>query len=86
MKLFRLEKLEDYKQFTVEICARDQPIFLYQSADNPALVLTDSVEVDNPEDEITRLLDLQAADDIITDEDEVLFDFSDDDEMGLLLI
>lgn len=77
MKVYNLKTVEDYKNFLDELAGRDQPVYVYQSSTSSHLVIYDVKQIENPDEEIDRLLE---AEDDEVDDDEPLFDYNDDDD------
>lgn len=83
MKLYNLVYIEDYKRFVSEILDLDQPIHIYSSEENPSLILVSQTPESDPERLIIELVEQKRVQDIVS-EDDALFDYSDDSEMGLI--
>lgn len=91
MKLYRVQTADEYQTFVKDILSRDQPVYVYESDEYPNIILLADHSVESPDREIEELIkeikDYEKDEAVLDslDADELLFDYEDDDELGLIL-
>lgn len=90
MKLFKCFTIDQYQEFVDYLADQDQPLYIYKSEDRDGVFLVSETEVVEIEIEISKILDdqikIKVNPDLIINDDEPLFDYSDDSEDDFLMM